>query len=150
MDPPASAARDPLLTPSWRAQGLEVTPDTQVLLSFLLNASGLGETLPPSGVPEEKRDALMPRTSYAEACASSPEVRMTECTICLAPFDDEGAEGEEQGAEEGGRGSVRVLPCSHVFHAKCIDRWFDCSDKCPCCRHRVGADDAPVDAPEVD
>lgn len=37
--------------------------------------------------------------------------------------------------------SVRELPCSHVYHRACIDRWFDLSNCCPTCRKPVRPDD---------
>lgn len=52
---------------------------------------------------------------------SRAEVRedYTQCSICLCEF------------EESDR--VRVLPCTHVYHRNCIDKWFDESVKCPVC-----------------
>ena len=30
----------------------------------------------------------------------------------------------------------RILPkCSHIFHKKCIDKWFKKNSTCPICRH---------------
>jgi hypothetical protein len=49
------------------------------------------------------------------------------CAVCL---------------EEPAHGSaVRELPCSHVYHRPCIDRWFDLSNCCPTCRKPVRPDD---------
>ena len=46
------------------------------------------------------------------------------CCICLEDFSD----GEK----------LRVLPCDHAYHSKCIDPWL-CKNKriCPQCRKRV-------------
>jgi hypothetical protein len=46
------------------------------------------------------------------------------CVICLDDF----AEGEK----------LRILPCDHGYHSKCIDPWL-CKNKriCPQCRKRV-------------
>lgn len=44
----------------------------------------------------------------------------TTCSICLEHF-----EGSEH---------VRVLPCQHCYHVKCIDRWFGDHPNCPTCK----------------
>eukprot|EP01060_Flectonema_neradi_P014539 TRINITY_DN2117_c1_g1_i1.p1 TRINITY_DN2117_c1_g1~~TRINITY_DN2117_c1_g1_i1.p1 ORF type:complete len:228 (+),score=31.55 TRINITY_DN2117_c1_g1_i1:60-743(+) len=42
------------------------------------------------------------------------------CTVCLMEFDN----GEE----------LRALPCLHLFHPECVDRWLQQNPKCPTCR----------------
>ncbi len=34
----------------------------------------------------------------------------TSCVVCMCDFE--------------GRQLLRVLPCSHEFHAKCVDKWL--------------------------
>jgi hypothetical protein len=43
-----------------------------------------------------------------------------KCTICLCEFDH---------ADD-----VRRLPCMHLFHIECVDRWLTQSKRCPICR----------------
>ena len=45
------------------------------------------------------------------------------CPICLEAF----AEKER----------IRTLPCFHVYHVRCIDRWLKRNAKCPICKHSV-------------
>ena len=42
------------------------------------------------------------------------------CTVCLMEFEN----GEE----------LRALPCLHLFHPDCVDRWLQQNPKCPTCR----------------
>ncbi|XP_066248420.1 E3 ubiquitin-protein ligase RNF38 [Euwallacea similis] len=44
----------------------------------------------------------------------------TSCVVCMCDFE--------------ARQMLRVLPCSHEFHAKCIDKWLRSNRTCPICR----------------
>lgn len=46
-----------------------------------------------------------------------------ECCICLAKYIDK---------EE-----VRQLPCFHVFHLKCVDKWLAITSSCPLCKQQL-------------
>jgi hypothetical protein len=46
-----------------------------------------------------------------------------ECTICFDKF----VKNER----------YRELPCKHMFHKRCVDRWFDKSVNCPMCRQDI-------------
>ena len=43
------------------------------------------------------------------------------CNVCLEEFQ----KGDQ----------LRILPCFHKFHVKCIDKWLKQSKFCPTCRH---------------
>lgn len=51
---------------------------------------------------------------------------LTSCPVCFSQLTE---------------GTSRTLPCSHVFHTRCIDRWKRTSSTCPMCR-------APFDQPK--
>jgi hypothetical protein len=46
--------------------------------------------------------------------------KQTACVICMSPFKN----GQH----------IRVLPCQHEYHTKCIARWFTMNSSCPICR----------------
>ncbi|XP_023845757.2 E3 ubiquitin-protein ligase RNF38 [Salvelinus sp. IW2-2015] len=44
----------------------------------------------------------------------------TLCVVCMSDFES--------------RQLLRVLPCSHEFHGKCVDKWLRANSTCPICR----------------
>ena len=50
----------------------------------------------------------------------------TACSICFGPMS---------------AATSRVLPCEHMFHTRCIERWKRTANTCPMCR-------APFDQPQ--
>ncbi|MGH0140365.1 UNVERIFIED_CONTAM: hypothetical protein FKN15_042106 [Acipenser sinensis] len=44
----------------------------------------------------------------------------TLCVVCFSDFES--------------RQLLRVLPCNHEFHAKCVDKWLKSNRTCPICR----------------
>uniref|UniRef100_A0A8C1GNW7 Ring finger protein 44 n=1 Tax=Cyprinus carpio TaxID=7962 RepID=A0A8C1GNW7_CYPCA len=44
----------------------------------------------------------------------------TLCVVCFCDFES--------------RQLLRVLPCNHEFHAKCVDKWLKTNRTCPICR----------------
>ncbi|KAL2495837.1 RING/U-box superfamily protein [Forsythia ovata] len=51
---------------------------------------------------------------------STKDDENTECCICLAKYRDK---------EE-----IRQLPCTHIFHLKCVDQWLKIISCCPLCK----------------
>lgn len=45
------------------------------------------------------------------------------CVVCQTDFEQ--------------RQNIRALPCNHVFHAKCVDKWLKNNRTCPICRNDV-------------
>ncbi|KAL9242392.1 hypothetical protein vseg_016394 [Gypsophila vaccaria] len=45
------------------------------------------------------------------------------CCICLAGYADDD--------------DLRELPCSHFFHAECVDRWLKINATCPLCKYEI-------------
>ena len=74
-------------------------------------------------LPQDAREAVAQRFNVAinglPPFRWSESVGMSECSICLVDFD-ESAE-------------CRQLGCSHCFHTKCIDRWWEQRLSCPLC-----------------
>ncbi|XP_058501387.1 E3 ubiquitin-protein ligase RNF12-B isoform X2 [Solea solea] len=51
----------------------------------------------------------------------------TQCQICFCDYTD----GEK----------LRILPCFHDYHVKCIDRWLKDNNTCPICRANLADGD---------
>uniref|UniRef100_T1JLM0 RING-type domain-containing protein n=1 Tax=Strigamia maritima TaxID=126957 RepID=T1JLM0_STRMM len=52
--------------------------------------------------------------------AETHQSDQTSCVICMCDFEQ--------------RQLLRVLPCNHEFHAKCVDKWLKTNRTCPICR----------------
>merc|ERR1719346_679164 len=48
----------------------------------------------------------------------------TKCLICLDEFND----GDD----------VKTLPCLHIYHQQCIERWLCTDNSCPVCKTAIG------------
>jgi len=59
----------------------------------------------------------------AEGDHKDEENEMTSCCICLTEFKT---------TEE-----VRTLPCMHIFHTNCIDKWLLRNRTCPICKFDI-------------
>ncbi|KAE8735823.1 putative Ribosomal protein L34e superfamily protein [Hibiscus syriacus] len=63
-----------------------------------------------------------------------PKIKVREsgrdCSICLEEFEVDG-EGRE-------------MPCKHVFHSGCIEKWLQIHGSCPVCRFLMPAETVEV------
>ncbi|XKL64357.1 hypothetical protein PGB90_004443 [Kerria lacca] len=50
----------------------------------------------------------------------------TTCVVCMCDFEEQQI--------------LRDLPCSHMFHAKCVDKWLKTNRTCPICRGDASGD----------
>lgn len=67
--------------------------------------------------------------SAAGASKSTAADEVEKCAICLGEYE----EGEE----------VKTLPCFHVFHTECVDRWLKVNKICPFCKQSIRPGDGP-------
>ncbi|XP_066281554.1 E3 ubiquitin-protein ligase RLIM-like isoform X1 [Branchiostoma lanceolatum] len=95
----------------------QASPLTLVFLGIVISADGEDT---PRGLTKEQIDTLPTRT-FSEP--SREENANNSCNVCITDYIE---------------GSVlRCLPCTHEFHAACVDRWLGINASCPVCRHTV-------------
>ncbi|XP_046430902.1 RING finger protein 44 isoform X2 [Neodiprion virginianus] len=92
------------------------TENYEALLSL---AERLGEAKP-RGLTRAEVEQL---PSY-KFNAETHQGDQTNCVVCMCDFE--------------ALQSLRVLPCSHEFHARCIDKWLKSNRTCPICRGDAG------------
>jgi hypothetical protein len=46
------------------------------------------------------------------------------CCICLSKFSNDE--------------DLRELPCAHIFHMECVDKWLQINALCPLCKAEIG------------
>uniref|UniRef100_A0A7S4VNP9 RING-type domain-containing protein n=1 Tax=Alexandrium monilatum TaxID=311494 RepID=A0A7S4VNP9_9DINO len=61
--------------------------------------------------------------SAAGVSGTDDEHEAQECVVCLEAF----TKGDK----------LRILPCLHGFHKRCVDSWLCQSSECPLCKHSV-------------
>lgn len=104
----------PQPAPAWDDQYQQENYET------LLNlAEQIGE-VKPKGLSRAEIDQL---PSYRTTLESKKSNGDSRCVICLMEFEE--------------KQLVRVLPCTHEYHTKCIDKWLKSNRSCPICRSEV-------------
>lgn len=81
------------------------SPETENYEALLSLAERLGEAKP-RGLARAEIEQL---PSY-KFCAQTHQGEQTSCVVCMCEFE--------------ARQALRVLPCAHEFHAKCVDKWL--------------------------
>ncbi|CAG7819514.1 unnamed protein product [Allacma fusca] len=89
----------------------------EALLSL---AERLGEAKPRGLSKNEIEQLPTYSVGVSRFTPESREIEQTSCVICMCDFEV--------------RQVLRVLPCSHEFHAKCVDKWLKTNRTCPICR----------------
>jgi len=109
---------NPNLHPELAANDVNEAENYEALLSL---AERLGE-VKPKGLPKSDIDQLPSYRYSAEEgdAGTGNDQTQTVCVVCMCDFET--------------RQMVRVLPCSHEFHAKCVDKWLKTNRTCPICR----------------
>ena len=95
--------------------------------SIMRIADILGPTNPEpvsQGLSDEHRKKL-PKSKYKDAKTDDDDNSFM-CTICQEEYHDET--------------EVICLPCTHLFHEKCVDGWLRKSVECPNCRSDITED----------
>ena len=82
-----------------------------------------------AAVERSRREAAEERERQREAAAARAEE--VQCVIC----------------QEAIRGGDQRLPCAHVFHRACLQRWLPEHRSCPVCRTPVSAAEQSAAAP---
>lgn len=91
------------------------SPEAENYEALLTLAERLGEAKP-RGLPKSEIEQLLSYRYNPENHGSD----QTSCVVCMCDFEI--------------RQILRVLPCGHEFHARCVDKWLKTNRTCPICR----------------
>ncbi|XP_023338076.1 leucine-rich repeat extensin-like protein 5 [Eurytemora carolleeae] len=83
----------------------------------LASNPGLGQTYPPGFLLQYLESTVNAVSRYS---SEGSDTEQTVCVVCMCDFEC--------------RQMVRVLPCAHEFHSKCVDKWLKSNRTCPICR----------------
>jgi len=82
----------------------------------------LADTLGP-GKPRGLDKTEIERIPSFRFSSNTAKETNVKCVVCISEYTN--------------REKLRRLPCSHDFHAKCIDKWLKSNKTCPVCRDEV-------------
>ncbi|CAH3122408.1 unnamed protein product [Pocillopora meandrina] len=103
-------------TPAAWEEELHPRENYETLLNF---AEQMGE-VKPKGLSRVEIDQL---PTYRVTAGAKEEAEEKRCVVCLVDFEE--------------KQLVRVLPCLHEYHTRCIDKWLKSNRTCPICRAEV-------------
>ncbi|ONI20614.1 hypothetical protein PRUPE_2G025300 [Prunus persica] len=106
------------------------------LIERILMSNGINEGMVPAsdsaiekvlkrvrvGDGDEEEEEGRRERKRRQICASESD----SCTVCMEEFN--------------GGSEIACMPCSHLFHEKCIVTWLKQSHYCPVCRFEVPTD----------
>jgi hypothetical protein len=120
-DDTLSVSSDETLTSSSRSATISSTSAstsaTSTASSILTSVGEVGDRDSPLDLAQQIPSRAI-RTKDISRCEN-------DCSICLESFRL--------------RQHIKELPCGHMFHKNCIDRWVARSEVCPCCRCNISA-----------
>lgn len=129
-------------TPQTNATGANVLDDIAVAISEGLTPSDTqsDQNMTTSMSPPSSSSSPPTQATLGETPINSPDATQR---ASMATADTEDEEDDEpicaiclEGFEEGQR--VRILECTHMYHAACIDPWLtQSSNCCPICKREV-------------
>ena len=118
-----------LLEMAW-AQAAQEEEEQQLALAMRRSLEPQGSTDVASAAPPPNSlahlDDALPAMSFVDAVGFllvGEDGEEHECAVCLMSLQSSDM--------------VRLLPCVHCFHQKCIDKWLQRSAVCPTCKGSV-------------
>eukprot|EP00474_Spongospora_subterranea_P009464 CRZ09922.1 hypothetical protein [Spongospora subterranea] len=96
-----------------------------VFLESLLQSLSAEQDAPTGADPS--RVTQLPTRRFTAPALKSPaqtsDDEQTTCRVCLSEYEDQDM--------------LRTLPCFHVFHSECVDRWLSINSSCPICKNPI-------------
>ncbi|CAG2184061.1 unnamed protein product [Oppiella nova] len=103
------------------------SPEAENYEALLSLAERLGEAKP-RGLARSDIEQL---PSYRYKPENAHESDQTTCVVCMCDFE--------------AKQNLRVLPCAHEFHVRCVDKWLKTNRTCPICRGDASLNDHESD-----
>ncbi|XP_058008189.1 uncharacterized protein LOC131182861 [Hevea brasiliensis] len=106
--------------------GFPVVADVNIIHEDLLHANPIDLTM----IMDEVSQEVIPRSASSSALNKLRKWRFFaekeggDSAICLEELS-------------GARFPLTKMPCSHIFHERCISRWLKVRNSCPTCRQEL-------------